>query len=747
MRHGEAGEAGCQALTQGGFHPPAVEIKHLEQLEHEQGERQQCKQYIRGCNQIRPEQHAHRPGYRSHIKEQIEAIGEPGQPAGDKMVALAPGQAAGLQPKQQRQVLPEDKNRPIGPAETLFLEVRKIVRHQPLAIAFGDVGCLVSLLENTQTQLGVLGDAPFAPSAHFFQHPSPYQCHGTVLDDCIALVAGHHAYMEKAAVLSHTHRFKRILRAVPIILRSLDNAHFGILEVGHHIPQPVGFYGVVAVDHRDNLSRRIGLLQSEVQCSGLEAGKRINVKEAEACTQALAVDLNRLPDGGIFGVVVDNQHLKLRIIERRQRIKCFNHHIRRFVIGGNVHRDHGKLFIRHSCGAQLRSPGAHPGGLRQLMSLSQQDDDNTKRCNEQHDPYSQCGWSQVLMGVFPNHPHSESGNGVGHQRKESAAAGHKPTAVAEHNRQQQYRESDADRHQSVPPRDSDNRRGKRKFGLPVDVIHPPVGSCLSLQFSFPELVECLHQIIGVAFTFRDCEKTAQEFGLIGQSCLGVLAGTAIAGPADFGDYDALLRIGSLQLFIAENNVIHSLLHIYAFPVRQNMDGDKIDLLDQFRIFKPDVPGFRQTDWSPDILADPFEVADHLLDRLVATQQGLIADNHPNHLLMIFPIDTDKFLDLFFVSLLIPVNPAAEHYIELMCAGQWSHFGQRRLHRVGTHGIGFTGEQGEILIDLRNRGEMPGHGSLRAPHRGETETLDRGWPGRLHIGLVDNRPQQKCQAAH
>ena len=81
----------------------------------------------------------------------------------------------------------------------------------------------------------------------------------------------------------------------------------------------------------------------------------------------------------------------------------------------------------------------------------------------------------------------------------------------------------------------------------------------------------------------------------------------------------------------------------------------------------------------------------------------------------------------------------------MCAGQWSspsasvdstvcRYARHRLHRRAGR---------DPHRSPQSRGNARPW-SLRAPHRGETETLDRGWPGRLHIGLVDNRPQQNVR---
>ena len=166
-----------------------------------------------------------------------------------------------------------------------------------------------------------------------------------MLDDGVALVAGNHADEKKTPIFSITHCFESIFGLVPVILGGLDDADLGILELGHQFSQPVGGHGVVAVDHGNDLRRRVGVGQGKIQCAGLEAGQGRHMKKAEPGSQGTAMGLHRLPDLRIFGVVIHHQNLEARVIQRRQGVQGFHDHGRRLVVSRKVNGNHRQLVI------------------------------------------------------------------------------------------------------------------------------------------------------------------------------------------------------------------------------------------------------------------------------------------------------------------------------------------------------------------------------------------------------------------
>src|SRR5258708_19345380 len=110
---------------------------------------------------------------------------------------------------------------------------------------------------------------------------------------------------------------------------------------------------------------------------------------------------------------------------------------------------------------------------------------------------------------------------------------------------------------------------------------------------------------------------AYVLGLIGGR--GVFDGTgdgvaprrAIRRPAELGDDDVLGRISLAQHGDAALQVFERRLVRYFVTVRQDMDGEIIDLLHQFGIVEPDFPGLGRADRDLDVALDVADLADEL----------------------------------------------------------------------------------------------------------------------------------------
>ena len=83
--------------------------------------------------------------------------------------------------------------------------------------------------------------------------------------------------------------------------------------------------------------------------------------ELEPPAQAQAVRLDRLPDRGIAGVVVDHQDLEVRVIELGQAVDRLDHHLRRLVVDREMERDLGqRCFRRRHRRPELAPPAPRP---------------------------------------------------------------------------------------------------------------------------------------------------------------------------------------------------------------------------------------------------------------------------------------------------------------------------------------------------------------------------------------------------
>jgi hypothetical protein len=115
---------------------------------------------------------------------------------------------------------------------------------------------------------------------------------------------------------------------VTVVLGCLHEGDGGIGEVPDRVAQVVGVDEVVGVDHPHDLGIGVAVaLQCEVERTRLEAGPRVDVHEADVAT-AGAVLLDRAPDRFVLGVVVHDDDLEVRVVERLGRSDRLDEHVR-----------------------------------------------------------------------------------------------------------------------------------------------------------------------------------------------------------------------------------------------------------------------------------------------------------------------------------------------------------------------------------------------------------------------------------
>ena len=124
-----------------------------------------------------------------------------------------------------------------------------------------------------------------------------------------------------------------------VILWGLHDGDFRVDKVRHHVLEPVAINAVIGVDHGDHFSIWRGVRNEVIQRATLEAGQGGDVEEFETRAQGGAVVTHRLPHGRVFGVVVDQQHFEVRIVEVGQRVKRLFNHLGRLVVTGHMNRD------------------------------------------------------------------------------------------------------------------------------------------------------------------------------------------------------------------------------------------------------------------------------------------------------------------------------------------------------------------------------------------------------------------------
>ena len=172
------------------------------------------------------------------------------------MEFLAGGQGA-VAGQEPAEVALHDLHGAIGPAEALRAVAGEAVRREPMAEGLLDIDRLVALGEDAQAELGVLADAPLGPAAQLVEERAADERHGAVLDDGVRLVAQDHAEVEEAGTFPVGRFLEEALSAVAMVLRALHDADLRVGEMGCRGLEPIGAHDVVAVDHADDLGRRI----------------------------------------------------------------------------------------------------------------------------------------------------------------------------------------------------------------------------------------------------------------------------------------------------------------------------------------------------------------------------------------------------------------------------------------------------------------------------------------------------------
>ncbi len=545
-----------------------------------------------------------------------------------------------------------------------------------------------------------------------------------MLDDGVALVAVVHADAEEAVVLPRCHAAEAVVLEVAMRLRALHHGHFRVVEIARERGQPIGAYLVVGVDHRHHVGTRVGFLQAEVQRAGLEARPWLQVEEAEALAELLAVFLHWLPDRRVLGVVVDHQHFVVLVIQRGQRIERDDHHLRRLVVASQVDGDE-RLFLdrvglQH---AGVADPFTPPQHLSELEPVDQQDRQDRHLCREQQHQHAPVDPVQVEIERQRDRPHDQTAGQLDQEVEEQPS--HRLEAAeanAEPNHRYQRQQAGGQRF----PRPADvfrYRAGEGKFGLTVGIENAPVGAGAALAQTFlPGLVECFEQVVIDVVRFGPDKPFTVEDGLVRNRWVGAFTAVAIRWPANLANNNMLVRKALVHhqvgVFRHPHRAGISALAIFfkryrlTVPEREHVDGDEIDVIGQLRILQPDVFRFRDGHGLADMRASLVEVADHLVDGEVVAKQHFVSDEHPFNGVRVAARQGDKRVQLSFVIVQAGVDIGSRHDLEPLFLGHTVNL--RVLQRgVRADTPGVLAQELQIAVDLIVSGKILLEGVLVA----------------------------------
>ena len=592
--HRQPGDRGADIVHHPAGHLAAVEPDRLADLEEEHRQGDEEVEGERRLDQIGAPEHADGPGDGQGDEGQLQPVGDPGQPAGQELVALRRIEPALAERHQVAPVVLQDLHRAIGPAVALLAIGLEAVRHQPAAIALLGVDRPMARLEQAQAELGILGDAPFGPAAGLRQGGLPDQRHGAVLDDGVLLVPGLHAEIEETGILPEAHPLEEVLVAVAVVLRRLHQGHLRVGEMRRQVAQPARLHQVVAVDRGDHLGLGIGDGEREVQCPRLEAGPFRQVIEAEVrLAEGLDIGLDRLPDGIVLGVVVDDQHFVVRIIQPLEGLDGVDHHLGRLVVAGHVHRDPRQLpAAGNPRRRQAPAGGAEPEIDRHLDTFDQEDRQQQQGGRRHHHQGDEIEPGQIELAVLRIDPDRGHHAAAAEDRDEQAAAAVQQQFRPHDPEREGQAQDDRRRRQVAPVLVVDELALQRRLRLAPGIPQSPIGADAAFGLRLPRLVEGLDDVVVDVALLRLDQELPHEDALRHRRGLGdaraigavlVLARHALARPADLADQDALVGIGALDLAVEVDGRLHRLLDRHAVPVGQDVDGEIVDGIGQLLV--------------------------------------------------------------------------------------------------------------------------------------------------------------------
>ena len=370
-------------------------------------------------------------------------------------------------------------------------------------------------MHQAQAELGILADRPLGPLAGVVEQILAYHGHGAVLDDGVALVAMVHADAEEAVVFPCGHAPEWVGFEIAMRLRTLHHGDLRILEVPGQGTEPVLAHDIVGIDDGNDFGSRVGLFKAEVERARLEARPRVEVEEAESRAEFRAVFLDRFPHILALGVVVDDQHFVVGVIERGQRIKREDDHLRRLVAAGQVDRDK-RLFGGRRGLQQLEvaQPSRSPQDLGEFETVDQQDEDDGELGRNQQQEHGPVQRAQVERQRHADRPDDDRHRQLDQAEEEQDAAhieAHEVPGEPEHRQQRQQGCREC---LDPPGRILDDLAGQRELRLARGIEHAPVGFDAAGEDFLPRLVDRFHHVVVDVLAFGDVEPLAQELRFV-----------------------------------------------------------------------------------------------------------------------------------------------------------------------------------------------------------------------------------------
>src|SRR5690348_3212372 len=142
--------------------------------------------------------------------------------------------------------------------------------------------------------------------------------------------------MEEYLVLPVTHCKEEVTLPVAVIMRSLNKANLGIIEMPNESLQKHRMSMIVSINHRYDTCSWVCHFKGVIQCSTLGTLQLIDMDKSKLRTKFAAMLLHWHPDRRIFGIIIYNNNLIIVVDKICQHVKCFNDHVGGLIISRHV---------------------------------------------------------------------------------------------------------------------------------------------------------------------------------------------------------------------------------------------------------------------------------------------------------------------------------------------------------------------------------------------------------------------------
>ena len=220
-----------------------------------------------------------------------------------------------------------------------------------------------------------------------------------------------------------------------------------------------------------------------------------------------------------------------------------------------------------------------PVRLGPLVRLGEQHRDDAEHADEQHGADQHAGDGQVLLREVVQRPDEQRRRCVDDDREEAAAAVAQRVAVEIEQPQQERGRQHRRGGEHLPVRHSHDRRAELEFLLAVGVVDAPVGAGLAFGRGLPRLVERFHDEVFVAVRARRSARKRRR----NSAWFETVATADSRVRPSLGQPTSPITIGlpgkrRAQFAELVVDVADGLLDLDAFPVRQHVHRDEIDVV-------------------------------------------------------------------------------------------------------------------------------------------------------------------------